>query len=131
MTDRFWSDEDIYKEFQLRLMRPSDLIIRLDELRREAEYQPVSLAATSLNVRLAGGDDPTILTAFQNPDLRERRDGFQSRLRRFLASPRRFSCRLTEGEDKQPLSLVVCDTQVDDELIIPMFRVGRTKLAPT
>lgn len=123
--------EDIYKEFQLRLMRPSDLIIRLDELRREAEYQPVSLAATSLNVRLAGGDDPTILTAFQNPDLRERRDGFQSRLRRFLASPRRFSCRLTEGEDKQPLSLVVCDTQVDDELIIPMFRVGRTKLAPT
>lgn len=124
--------DKFYEEVGLRVLRPSDLIIHLDELRREAEYQPVSLAATSLKMRLANGSDQAVLTAaFQHSNQQETQDGFQKRLWRCLSSPDRFACQLAAEDEKKPLSLVVYDTHESDQLSVPLFRIARTKTAPT
>lgn len=43
---------EIYRTHGITIRRPSDLIIQLDELRRQQEYQPARLAGTVIELRM-------------------------------------------------------------------------------
>ncbi|MEW5857590.1 MAG: N-acetyltransferase, partial [Cyanobacteriota bacterium] len=124
--------EDIYECFKLSILRPVELITRLDELRRKPEYQPVRLAGTQLEqTRLQRGQEAILNSYFQSFNQGESRAEFQQRLHRFLAEPDKFECSVVIESENQPLALVVYDRHKKHELEIPMLRVGDNPLAAT
>ena len=124
--------EDIYECFKLSILRPVELIDRLDELRRKPEYQPVRLAGTRLKqIRLQREQEAVLNSYFQSFNQGENRSDFQQQLHRFLAESDKFECFVILEVENQPLALVVYDWHKKHELEIPLFRVGDSPLGAT
>lgn len=124
--------DDIYTRFRLSIIRPIDLIVQLEELRINPEYQPIRLAGTSLKQKRVQNGQETILNDyFQSDKQGEDKAEFQQKLRRFFAEPNKFDCSVVFEGEKQPLALVVYDRHKRYELEIPMLRVGENLLAAT
>lgn len=126
-------EESIYEEFKTSILHPSDFIIRLDELRRETEYQPVRLAGTLIEKRLVQARQHNLLTeAFLSNTTGKIKGDFQQRLRNFLTDPKRFECFGVWDEKEEPLALIIYDRQEAHELKIPMLRVKiNSPISPT
>lgn len=126
-------EEAIYEEFKVSILRPSDLIIRLDELRREADYQPVRLAGTSIERRLLqAGQQNLLIGSFLLHKNGETRVVFKQRLQNYIAERDRFECNVIWDGKEDSLALLVYDRSEDYELRIPMLRVRRNRsLLPT
>jgi GNAT superfamily N-acetyltransferase len=124
--------DSLYEAFAITVIRPADLVIRLDELQRENEYQPVRLAGTLSKVQLVPSGQEALLTSrFQSPMRGESRSLFQGRLRPLLADPKRFSCHMAVDIEGAALAMFVYDQLNPQELTIPLFRVARSALAAT
>jgi hypothetical protein len=125
-------EEEIYKEFGLAIIHPIDLILRLSELRRETDYQPVRLAGTSIErKRVQSGEQDTLIVQFLNYEQGENKVDFQRKLRQFLSDPNRFEC-FTVGRRKElPLALIAYDRSDANELRVPILRFRNTRLTPT
>jgi GNAT superfamily N-acetyltransferase/predicted nucleic acid-binding protein len=124
--------DEIYKTFRLSVITPTELINRLDDLRRNTEYQPVRLAGTLLKqIRVQGGQESFFNDYFQSEDQGETKAKFQQKLRRFLAETDKFECSVVFEGENQPLALVVYDRHKQHELEIPMFRITKNSLAAT
>lgn len=120
-------EEAIYIEFNLSILRPSDLIIRLDELRREVAYQPVRVGGTTLERRLVQANQQTTLAeAFIGNKSGETRVEFQRYLRKAMVEPNRFECCVVWDEQQDPLALLIYDRQESHELKISMLRLRRS-----
>jgi len=124
--------EEIYTVFGVSILRPSDFIIRFDQLRREAEYQPARLAGTLTSIQLVhGGNTSLLLKYFLASPQGETKEYFKKRLHQFLADPERYKCYVTLNIEQQPSSLFVHDRQRSDSLKVPLFRVSRGPLVAT
>jgi predicted transcriptional regulator/predicted nucleic acid-binding protein/GNAT superfamily N-acetyltransferase len=122
----------VFDAFGVSIIRPADFIVRLDELEREREYQPVRLAGTLSEVQLVhSGQEALFTTQFQAPSVGESKTSFQQRLRPLLANPKRYECHVTLNTEKEPIALFAYDNHRANELGIPMLRVGHTRLAST
>ena len=125
-------EDKVYEQFGVRLIRPADLIVHLDKLRREVDYQPVRFAGTIQDFRLVRSGEEGLLTrSFLNYEKGESKRDFQRRLRRYIAAPDKYGCYLAIGGDGKPIAFIIFGTQADDELEIPVFRVGVGRMAPT
>ena len=125
-------EEKIYQEFGLLIIHPIDLIIRLDELRRETEYQPIRLAGTNIERRrVKSGEQDLIVNQFLRNALGEKKTDFRRKFRQFLAKPEQFECLMVGHRGENPIALVVYDRENDGELKIPVFRFTKNKLTPT
>jgi len=124
--------DEVYEQFKLSILSPTDLVIKLDEVRRNTEYQPVLLAGTFLrHVRINTGKETILYNCFQAVKQGETKADFQQKLRRFVAESDKFECLVaTEGEN-QPIALVVYDRHKQQELEIPLLRVADRPIAPT
>lgn len=124
--------DEVYEQFKLSILSPTDLVIKLDEVRKNTEYQPVLLAGTFLrHVRINSGKETILYDCFQAVKQGETKVEFQQKLRRFVAESDKFECLVaTEGEN-QPIALVVYDRHKQQELEIPMLRVADRPIAPT
>lgn len=124
--------DEVYEQFKLSILSPTDLVIKLDEVRRNTEYQPVLLAGTFLrHVRINTGKETILYNCFQAVKQGETKAEFQQKLRRFVAESDKFECLVaTEGEN-QPIALVVYDRHKQQELEIPLLRVADRPIAPT
>lgn len=124
--------DEIYKTFRLSTITPTELINRLDDLRRNPEYQPVRLAGTLLKqTRVQSGQENILNDYFQSEEQGETKAKFQQKLRRFLAETDKFECSVVFEGENQPLALVVYDRHKKHELEIPMFRIAKNTLAAT
>ncbi len=124
--------DEIYKTFRLSIITPTELINRLDDLRRNPEYQPVRLAGTLLKqIRVQSGQENILNEYFQSEEQDETKAKFQQKLRRFLAETDKFECSVVVEGENQPLALVVYDRHKEHELEIPMFRIAKNPLAAT
>jgi predicted nucleic acid-binding protein/GNAT superfamily N-acetyltransferase len=124
--------DQIYEMFGLSVVRPVDMIVQLDELRREVDYQPARLAGTLLEISLLQNSQiDAITTSFQSADQGETKAAFQRRVRNFLAQPDRYACQAVIGTGDVPLALIVSDRLRHGVLEIPMLRVARNSLAGT
>lgn len=124
--------DDIYTTFGILILRPSDFIIRFDELRKEAEYQPARLGGTLSSVKLLqSSNDPLLIKHFLASSCGESKESFKQRLHRFLANPERYRCHITLDVAQKPSSLFVHDRYREDSIEIPLFRVSRGPLTAT
>lgn len=121
--------ESIYAASGLSIVRPSELIARLDELTREEEYQRTLLAGTKqvLHQRVSVIED-TVSDAIVGPN--ESKRDLQTRLRQFLADPLRYSCEQISFATGEILAFYVVDTQSDFHRV-PLFRVAAANLTGT
>jgi predicted nucleic acid-binding protein/GNAT superfamily N-acetyltransferase len=102
--------DKVYESFGITIIRPTDLIIKLDELRREAEYLPQRLAGTLSEIRLVqSGQMPLLTKRFQSSALGENKASFQQLLRKLLANPERNSCYVALDINKLPIALFAYD----------------------
>ncbi|WP_414575396.1 GNAT family N-acetyltransferase [Anabaena sp. CCY 9402-a] len=124
-------EEEIYKEYNLLIIHPIDFIIRLDELRRETEYQPVRLAGTNIEKkRIQSGEVDLIIDLFLNYAQGERKVEFRKTIRSFLSYPEQFECFMIIRQE-EPIILIIYDKSDSEELKIPILRVRDTKLTST
>ncbi|MFZ2444801.1 MAG: GNAT family N-acetyltransferase [Syntrophobacteraceae bacterium] len=121
----------LYDHFGVSVMRPSDLITRVDEITREADYQPVRMAASLTSIKLVKKSDDPGLLIFQRPKEGERKGVFLRRLRGCLANPQFNETFTIESAEHGRLSLIVCCRESDQRLTIPLFRVAKGPLAST
>lgn len=126
-------NNEIYEHFQLSLIRPNHLIIRLDELRRKLEYQPVRLAGTTQleQIPIKKGQEDFLSNYFICQDQGETKAKFQQHILRFIAESDKFECLVVREEENQTLALVVYGRLQKYELEIPMLRVGNHPLSGT
>jgi GNAT superfamily N-acetyltransferase len=125
-------EEEIYKEFNLLIIHPTDIIVRLDELRREAEYQPVRLAGTNIEKkRVQSGHQRALISLFLSYAQGESKAEFQKKLRYFLSEPDKFECFTIGRKEEYPIALIVYDREEKHELKIPIFRFKDNKITPT
>lgn len=124
--------EKIYETFGLSILRPSDLIVRLDELRQESEYQPVRLAGTLSEIKLLNkSDDPHVVETFLANSLGESKQSFKIRLFRILSDPETYRCQVALDSEHLPFALIAYDRSQPDSLELPILRVRRGSLAAT
>jgi GNAT superfamily N-acetyltransferase len=125
-------EEGIYKEFGLLIIHPIDLILRLDELCREAEYQPIKLAGTNIErKRIQSGEQESVIKSFLSCPQGETKASFQRKIRQYLAEIDRFECFTVGRKNESAIALLVYDKEDKDELKIPIFRFKDTQFTPT
>ncbi len=125
-------EEDIYKEFNILITPPVDLILRLDEIRRETEYQPVRLAGTNIEKKLIhSGQQDLLIDLFLAYSQGEKKVDFRRTIHQFLSNPKQFECFTVGRSEEEPIALIVYDRGEECELKIPIFRFQDTQLTPT
>jgi len=125
-------EETIYQEFGLLIIHPVDLIIRLDELRRETEYQPIRLAGTNIERRrVRSGEQDAIVNQFLSYAQGEKITEFRRVFRQFLSKPEQFECFTVGHRGEKPIALIVYNRKEDSELQVPVLRFQKNKLTPT
>jgi hypothetical protein len=123
--------EIVFERYGLRIIHPTDLIVRLDSLRREAEYRPARLEGSRWRERLVTDADIKRLSAvFQNPNAERIRD-FERRLRHHLAHPGSCVCRVATDERDEFAVLFVETRGAHGALEIPFLRHSDHPLAGT
>lgn len=120
---------EVFKRFGLKIMRPADLIIQIDEIRREKEYQPARLSGTIIKIALIKSGQELILTkTFQQ---QEPKSSFQARLRSYLSDINNYTCKQVTDEHNNLLAVFVYKTSDNTFFEIPLLRVAKNKLSPT
>lgn len=123
----------LYDKFSIQILCPTDLIIKLDNLLRTSEYQPVRLAGTTIEKRLIKeGEQKQLLKQFLMSGQREKKNEFKNYLQGFLSSPNEFNCFvvLDHANNKQLssnynyIALFVYDWSEKNQLTIPLLRVN-------
>ncbi len=119
--------DEIENSFGLSIVRPSELIVHIDELVRKTAYQPVRVAGSLIQVnRVQSQQNSDLIAQFaQN----EKKNDFEQRLYGFLSEPQRFEVNVVRDTDQRLLALVVYDKATTHRLDVPMFRVANSYLA--
>ena len=121
--------DDVYKVCGLSIVRPAELIARVDELLREDEYQrdQVAGARQILRQRISVIEDDSI-NAILHPNESKRQ--VELLLLQFLSDPHRYDCKRVTNKDGTTLAIYVVDShEVFDR--VPFFRVCTHRLAGT
>lgn len=120
---------EIFNRFGLKIMRPADLIIQIDEIRRESEYQPARLSGTAIKIALVkSGQEEHLTKTFQQ---QESKTTFQTRLRAYLSDLKNYVCWQVVDEHSNSLALFVYKKSDKDYFEVPLFRIKKNKLSPT
>lgn len=121
--------DKVFNQFGVKIIRPSDLIIQIDEIRRESEYQPARLSGTEIKMTLVkGGQVDDLTNAFQ---YREPKAHFQKNFRSYLSKPEIFTCFQIIDENHKLLALIVYGNLEQSILEVPLFRISKNKLSAT
>lgn len=130
--DQLSKADALYEAYGLTVTRPATMIVDLDQLRRESEYQPRRVAGSLKTIHLVkGGQEGLLADRFQCVSLGESRPHFVRELTAFLSSPAKFKSHVIYDENKSPLALVIYGSKNENILEMPLFRVARGSLAPT
>lgn len=123
--------EDVYDLYKITIIRPSEFIIRLDELSGNEEYHPARLAGTLLKSSLVrNGDESALTRAFLSGALGEKKYDFERRLRNILANANESRCYSVSDKEGKLLAIIAYRRR-DHELEIPLVRVRKGLLAST
>lgn len=99
--------DDIYQKTGLAVIRPSELIVQIDSLIREGQYQRDRLAGTTLHFgRDQVQDEDELAEIFQDTDRGERKTEFLQIIRALRATPEGSVCLTVRDEYNQPLGLL-------------------------
>ncbi|MEB0003217.1 hypothetical protein QN345_02270 [Cryobacterium sp. 10I1] len=125
------TQEWLERDFGLAIVRPHELVIRLDKSGERPLYEPRLLQSVDFEFQNATTrSDAALEDAFLNFTGHERGQDFRSRLRAALAGAEGLSAQiLTDGVGK--LYGILVTQVVDGCLQVPLFRVSRGHIAST
>ncbi|MEA5513921.1 GNAT family N-acetyltransferase [Nodularia sp. UHCC 0506] len=124
-------EEEIYQEFNLTIIHPIDLIIKLDQLRRENEYQPELLGGTNIKEkRIQSKEIDSIIDLFLCYSQGEKKPDFRKNIRSLVSNTKQIKG-FTVSQNEEFIALIIYDRSEDRELNIPVFRFRNTKITPT
>lgn len=124
--------EALYETLGLTVIRPSDLIVYIDELQRQVAYRPQRLFGTGLNIRrVHAKEQESLLKHFRCQNQQESKPEFRRKVQQFLADPDRYESQIALDKTQTPLAFFVYDTHNADFLEIPLFRVRKGVLGTT
>ncbi len=107
----------------VRILRPSDVVLHIDELTRAQVYQPGSLLGTTLTTTAVPAGQEQEQLVFHNHRGGERQKAFKARLRHLAAHPDRWN-RQQIIDDQGALLATYCQGESSDELQVPLLRVN-------
>ncbi len=116
----------------LRVLRPSGVIVYIDELQREAEYQPERLGGGRLAVKRVGtGMLAQLEQQFLGTAFGEKKTDFHRVLSACVADPRRVDTRVVLNERGEAIAVIAHDSSQEFQMSIPLFRISRGTLRDT
>ncbi|WP_317034544.1 GNAT family N-acetyltransferase [Nodosilinea sp. E11] len=123
-------EEEIFEKYQLKIISPLELIINIDELRREIKYQPARLAGTSIRKKSVRGEDiETLMDCFLNNAKGEHKAHFRTILRQHLSDPTKNDCCWIEKDaDQGPMVAYLINRESPEELRVPILRTKKNDL---
>ena len=114
-------------EHGILIVSPTELIVKLDELRSESEYQPENLAGTQLlKKRVAAEEKQILIESFTL-------DGevdFKTQFSRMLIENDKYEC-IAVWDGNSPVALIVYSRENKYELSVPILRVNYKSLSET
>ena len=114
----------------VRVMRPSDVIVHLDELARAQAYQPAQLQDTQYTLTHVRSGAESDLLRFLHDNQGEKMTRYLALTRQLLAQGPRWSRSILRDPSDNPIALYV--TGVDEEeLVVPLLRVNDPRLEET
>lgn len=124
--------DDVYAAFGLSILRPAELIGRIDELVREREYQRLQVAGTNqVFCKRLSSASTIILDQIQASDRGERKAAIRDVVQSCLAQPHKYSCWGWTNCDGKLLSFYVRESTTNGIVRVPVFRVCSDWLAGT
>ena len=114
----------LYQEFGTSAIRPSDLIVQLDELQERSKYNPARVAGI-LTLRRLQQAPADFVRSLQAPEKKETKARFRERFCKYLADPKSCHCWGLFWEEEKPAALVVYDCSREAELFVPFMRIAR------
>lgn len=123
--------EQVYEMYGVSILGPSDIIIHLDELIREEEYQPSKLAGTSIiSRRIQSNEQKQFAREFQCVNEGEKVAELIGQLRQYSSQPNLYiSSVVLLG--KEPVTLIAYARPNSQTLELPLIRAGKSSLSPT
>jgi hypothetical protein len=124
--------DKIYDEFGILILRPADLIIEIDSLHREREYQPARLAGTLYEIcKVQIQQEDMLVKRFQNQLAGEKQINLKDKLRRALSLPHEIESMVAWTHQKQPIGLLAYTRTNTDALEVSLFRTAEHPLSPS
>lgn len=122
--------DDILEIYNVQVLRPSDLIIHVDELLRKDDYCPSRILGTQLKRRLIkSGEQGYISDIFSNSNPGEGKTVFQSKLQTIIGMTPKSEIEIWEFERDQ-IALIAC-IHDKNELVVPILRIRKGTLYKT
>ena len=121
--------DDVYAACGLSVVRPAELIGRIDELLHECEYQRFQVAGTNriFRQRISSASD-ALIDAIKAPN--EGKRHLLATVQPFFADPQRFLCVAIQDKSEEILAFYVLERQQQLDHV-PFFRICSHRLAGT
>lgn len=124
--------EQLRTHFDIEVLRPIELVTRIDEIRREAEYAPGRLAGSSVLLRRIGSDCiDSVIEMFLAHDSGERKSDFRKCILSAMRIPTQGKGLQSTTSDGTPLVLVLSELDQNGRCRVPVLRIRRHQLALT
>ena len=114
----------------VRVMRPADVVLHVDELLRAQAYRPIEFQDTEYRLTPVRSGSDAGLAAFVNDSKGERRADYMARVRGLIAEGRRWERTLLCDPKNEPIAFYVAGVR-DRELVAPILRTKSGRLEDT
>lgn len=114
----------------VRVMRPSDVVLQLDELARVQEYRPAQLEDTQYELTAVRSRQEADVLPFMHDAKGERKSGYLAMIRGLFADGPRWNRLILRDPRGEPVAFLVTGTD-DTQLAIPVLRVRPHRLEET
>lgn len=114
----------------VRVMRPSDVVLQLDELARAQEYQAVHLEDTRYALTPVRSHSEADLLLFMHDSKGERKPRYLAMMRQLLAGGPSWNRLILRDPHGEPIALFVTGTD-ESRFLVPVFRIRTGRLEET
>jgi len=122
----------LYKNFGISVVRPSDIVLNINDLTMETIYQPARLDRTDFEVRpVRAGEVENLTNLFQATALEEKKGEFKDSLGTLLAYPDYCQTLLILESGGNPIALISYKRDKNNTLSIPLLRIKSGNLRAT
>ena len=118
----------VFEKFDIQLLRPSDLILMQDELLRGEDYTPSRLAGSRIRTEKVRSQQSERLVEIFLSSQGETKGKFKKKLQMALSSASNVETFVVFGPQEEELGLISYSRQSDNQIIVPIFRVGRDSI---
>lgn len=124
--------EVIYQQYGLTVIRPSDLIIHLDSVEAEGDYQPARLAGTGYTQTLVqSGELDELIAIFQQGSAGETASVMRRALVSLATDPHNCRCYVIRNEKSEKIAVYGIRESTDAVTEVQLLRVRNTSLSQT